>query len=118
MFFVVSTICAADYNVDYESFEMISFRTYYKDKNVTTTQKPKAPAKAPVVFLHEHKLLFESDMTGYGIQIISSEDGETVLYEDVIATDSQTYTLPEYLCGEYLIELTRGNIGFIGNIEL
>ncbi len=118
LLFFVSAICAADNKVDYNAFEMISFRTYYEKTSGVVTSKPKAPAKAPTVYLRGHELLFESDMTGYGIELLSAEDEETVIYEDFITAGSQTYALPETLSGEYIIRLTYGNLCFIGSIGL
>lgn len=57
-------------------------------------------------------------MTGYSIELLSAKDKETVIYEDIITTDSRTYTLPENLSGEYIIRLTYGNLAFIGMIGL
>ncbi len=117
---LASLHCFAEYDISGNNYERIIFQIKSNINTTTkTNNKPKSPVRIPNIYIDDnHTLYFESDMTGYGIQIISSEDGETVLYEDVIATDCQTYTLPEYLCGEYLIELTRGNIGFIGSVEL
>lgn len=118
LLFIVSVICAAEYKANYNVFEMISFRTYYKRTSSTSTTKPKVPAKTPTVYVHGHELLFETDMTRYSIELLSAEDEKTVLYEDIITTDSRTYTLPENLSGEYIIRLTYGNLAFIGMIGL
>lgn len=118
LLFIVSVICAAEYKANYNVFEMISFRTYYDNIINTTNTKPKVPAKTPTVYVHGHELLFETDMTGYSIELLSAKDKETVIYEDIITTDSRTYTLPENLSGEYIIRLTYGNLTFIGMIGL
>ncbi len=117
---LASLHCSAEYK-DYSNiYERIIFQIECNiNRNSTiNASKPKAPAKAPTVYLRGHELLFESDMTGYGIELLSAEDEETVIYEDIITSGSQTYALPENLSGEYIIRLTYGNLCFIGSIGL
>lgn len=114
----VSAICYADYKTENYDFEKILFKFFYDEENVTVNNKPKAPIKSPIVYLQGHELLFESNMTGYSIELLSFEDGNTVLYDDVISTDGLTYQLPESFSGDFIIKLTYENFCFVGSIVL
>ena len=117
---IASLHCSAEYGEYSNIYERIIFqiRCNIDELGSNSNSKPKAPARIPNVYIDNHTLYFESDMTGYGIELLSAKDEETVIYEDIITADSRTYALPESLSGEYIIRLTYGNIGFIGSIEL
>ena len=117
---IASLHCSAEYGEYSDIYERIIFQIRYNidDLGSNPNSKPKAPARIPNVYIDNHTLYFESDMTGYSIELLAAEDEETVIYEDVITSGSQTYALPESLSGEYIIRLTYGNLCFIGSIGL
>ncbi len=117
---IASLHCSAEHGEYSNIYERIIFQIEcnFNRKGSANVPKPKAPARIPNVYIDNHTLYFESDMTGYGIELLAAEDEETVIYEDIITAGSQTYALPESLSGEYIIRLTYGNLCFIGSIGL
>ena len=49
--------------------------------------------------------------------VLKDEDGE-VVFTSYIYVEGDTITLPSTLSGTYTIEVTRGSLTFVGEIEL
>ena len=77
---------------------------------------PKAPMRPPVVYLENYILTFVAGHPDYEL-FIKDEDGE-VVYSTVVTSAETLVTLPSFLSGDYVIELTMGNWKFTGWIEL
>ena len=81
--------------------------------------RPKAPMRAPEVYLDDHTLSFSCN-NGYTLELIDTTEGDedTIVYSDFIPEDVLTWQLPSYLAGNYTIRLIYGNWLFVGNVEL
>ena len=81
--------------------------------------KPKAPMRAPEVYLDDHTLSFSYN-NGYTLELIDTTEGNegTVVYSDFIPEDVLTWQLPSYLTGDYTIRLVYVNWAFVGEVEL
>ena len=81
--------------------------------------KPKAPMRAPEVYLDDHTLSFSYN-NGYTLELIDPSMGDegTVVYTAAIPEDVLTWQLPADLTGDYTLRLVYGNWAFVGEIEL
>ena len=81
--------------------------------------KPKAPMRAPEVYLEDNTLSFSYN-NGYTLELIDTSMGDegTVVYTAAIPEDVLTWQLPADLTGDYTLRLVYGNWAFVGEIEL
>ena len=77
---------------------------------------PKSPMRPPVVYIEDYTLTFVAGHPDYEL-FIKDEDGE-IVYSTVVTSAETLVTLPSFLSGDYVIELTMGNWKFTGWIEL
>ena len=91
----------------------------YDNPSPTHPQRPKAPMRAPEVYLDDHTLSFSYN-NGYTLELIDTTEGDedTIVYSDFIPEDVLTWQLPSYLAGNYTIRLIYGNWAFVGEVEL
>ena len=75
---------------------------------------PRTPVAVPVFYLDGHTLTAGDYSVGSTVEI---KDGDDVLFSTYIYIEGDI-TLPADLSGTYTIEVTRGDITFIGEIEL
>lgn len=94
----------------------VSYDHPYDDGSI---HRPKAPMRAPEVYLDDHTLSFSYN-NGYTLELIDTTEGDedTIVYSDFIPEDVLTWQLPSYLAGNYTIRLIYGNWVFVGNVEL
>lgn len=78
--------------------------------------RPKSPMRPPVVYIEDYVLTFAAGHPDYEL-FIKDEDGE-VVYSTTVTSAETLVTLPSFLAGDYVIELTMGNWKFTGWIEL
>ena len=74
------------------------------------------PAAMPEFYLDGYTLTAGSYTVGSTIEL-KDEDGE-VVFTSYIYSEGDTIVLPSTLSGTYTIEVTRGDITFVGEIEL
>ena len=77
---------------------------------------PKAPIRAPKVYIEDYTLLFAVDHPDYILNIMD-EDG-AVVYSTVVYSTQTQVVLPSTLSGDYEIQLVMGNWLFSGWINL
>ena len=84
----------------------------------TPTQGPvnRSPVLVPEFYLDAHTLTAGSYTVGSTVEL-KNEDGE-VVFTSNIYVEGDTITLPSTLSGTYTIEVTRGSLTFVGEIEL
>ena len=86
------------------------------DEQPGTNGHPKAPIRAPKVYIEDYTLLFAVDHPDYILNIMD-EDG-AVVYSTVVYSTQTQVVLPSTLSGDYEIELVMGNWLFSGWINL
>lgn len=76
------------------------------------------PARTPVLlpeaYLDDHLLTFDFSCIGSAVEILL---GDTVVYTAIVDENGEV-ELPDYLIGIYELQLHRGSITFVGEIEL
>ena len=94
----------------------VSYDHPYDDGSI---HRPKAPMRAPEVYLDDHTLSFSYN-NGYTLELIDPSMGDegTVVYTAAIPEDVLTWQLPADLTGDYTLRLVYGNWAFVGEIEL
>ncbi len=101
---------------DQEQGVLLDLEISFGDNSGTHNPLPKAPARIPHVYQKGLELTFATPCDGYTLQLINDES--EVEYSIIIPTGANTLSLPIYLTGEYIIEITRGNFCFWGYISL
>ncbi len=86
------------------------------DDQPISTGNPKSPMQVPTVYIEDYTLLFEANHPEY-ILNIKDEDGYVVYTTIVYSVETQVL-LPSVLSGDYRIELTVGNLHFMGWIYI
>lgn len=84
--------------------------TNAKDDN----QHPRSPVLLPEAYLDDHLLTFDFSCIGSAVEILL---GDTVVYTAIVDENGEV-ELPDYLIGIYELQLHRGSITFVGEIEL
>ncbi|MBQ0023982.1 MAG: hypothetical protein KBT29_12185 [Prevotellaceae bacterium] len=83
-------------------------------KNSEHHQLPRTPILMPEVFIDGNTLTFDATCIGSVICLV--QDG-AIVYSAIIGEDC-TIILPDYLTGIFELQLQRGSIAFVGEIEL
>ena len=76
----------------------------------------RTPMVMPEFYLDAHTLTGGSYTVGSTV-VLKDEDGE-VVFTSYIYVEGDTIALPSTLAGTYTIEVTRGSLTFVGEIEL
>ena len=76
---------------------------------------PRSPVAVPVLYIDGYTLTAGDYTLGSTIQLLDEDDNVVFSTYVVIEGDIQ---LPATLSGTYTIEVTRGSMAFIGEIEL
>jgi len=76
----------------------------------------RSPVMAPSLSIMDHTLYFATSCDGCILRMLNEDD--EVEYEIEIPENTSTLTLPYYLCGEYELQILRGNYCFFGIVEL
>lgn len=118
MFATTLTCLADDYTNENTIGCYVDFQICYKPTKNTHGSYPRTPIRKPTVFIYQHSLYFQTSLDNYSIRIISAEDGNTVVFNDIITPGMTTYMLPSDLNGEYILQLEFGNFVFIGHIHI
>ena len=94
----------------------VSYDHPYDDGSI---HRPKAPMRAPEVYLDDHTLSFSYN-NRYTLELIDTSMGDegTVVYTAAIPEDVLTWQLPATLSGNYTLRLIFGNWAFVGEIEM
>ena len=87
-----------------------------EDEQPATNGFPKAPIKAPTVYIEDYTLTFEVNHPEY-VLTIKDEDG-AVVYSTVVYSSQTQVVLPSSLSGDYEIHLFMDNWLFTGCINL
>ena len=77
---------------------------------------PRSPVAMPEFYLDGYTLTAGSYTVGSTVEL-KDEDGD-VVFTSYIYVEGDTITLPSTLSGTYTIEVTRGSLTFVGEIEL
>ena len=88
----------------------------YLDPTKPGDPHPKSPVAMPEFYLDGYTLTAGSYTVGSTV-VLKDEDGE-VVFTSYIYVEGDTITLPSTLSGTYTIEVTRGSLTFVGEIEL
>lgn len=122
---VATVICFA--NVTNRSLETRIFlqaffeshANYDNPSDDSNTTRPKAPMRAPEVYIEDHTLTFSYN-NGFTLELVDPTMGDegTVVYSTVIPEEITTWQLPATLSGDYILRLVYGNWAFVGEIEL
>lgn len=80
----------------------------------TNHHNPRSPILIPQVYLDDHLLTFDFSCIGSAVEILL---GDTVVYTAIVDENGEV-ELPDYLIGIYELQLHRGSITFVGEIEL
>lgn len=109
--------CAFMVSTSLSAQQLIPFTVNYDEKDIPIGNGyPKSPMRPPVVYIEDYVLTFAADHPDYEL-FIKDEDGE-VVYSTTVTSAETLVTLPSFLAGDYVIELTMGNWKFTGWIEL
>ena len=95
--------------------EPIPFTSEKINKDKLGPGSSRGPVQAPVVYLDDYTLLFETH-GDFVLQLVSSDD--VVVYETCVPSSVSEVQLPSYITGEYELQLLTGSISFIGYIVL
>ncbi len=85
-----------------------------KDINRGHSGASRMPGYVPTAFLDGNTLTFDATCIGSVISLV--QDG-AIVYSAIIDEDC-TIILPDYLSGIFELQLQRGSITFVGEIEL
>ena len=97
-------------------FDDLSLQVRLVDPSKPLKPIKRSQVKAPTLSIMDHTLYFVTSCDGCILRLLN-EDGE-VEYEIEIPENTSTLTLPFYLCGEYELQILRGNYCFYGIVEL
>ena len=86
------------------------------DPDLGNGNNPRSPVLMPEFYLDGYTLTAGSYTVGSTV-VLKDEDGE-VVFTSYIYVEGDTITLPSTLSGTYTIEVTRGSLTFVGEIEL
>ena len=75
----------------------------------------RSPVRVPSIGIDDHTLHFITSCDGCTLRLFN-EDGDMVI-DMIIPDNSSTINLPNYLTGEYEIQIIRGNYRFYGYID-
>ena len=112
----LTALCILMMNTSLFAWDIIPFTVSLEDNSPIGHDRPKTPMHAPTVYIEDYSLSFVADHPEY-ILNIKDEDGE-VVYSTIVTSAETLVTLPSFLAGDYVIELTMGNWKFTGWIEL
>lgn len=102
------------FTISAEAMELC-FRCEKIDFKPTIKDLPKAPPRIPKVNFDGCTLCFDPSHPECIINIV--QDGE-VVFTDIISSDVIQYNLPQYVKGNSVLQLIRGNYCFWAEIEL
>ncbi len=110
-------ICSYSYakNVcDQKRSEVLLTSSFRKDIEGPT----RAPIRIPEAYIEDHNLTFDSSCIGCTITLL--QDDIIIYSATVEENDSMEgeVVLPDYLAGVFELQLERGSITFVGEIEL
>ena len=77
---------------------------------------PRSPVLVPEFYLDGYTLTAGSYTVGSTVELLDENDN--VVFTTYIYVEGDTITLPSTLSGTYTIEVTRGSLTFVGEIEL
>ncbi len=96
--------------------EVIYLQVRYYDPTLEHEPLKSAPIRIPTVVLNDHKLTFGTSCVGCLLSIIN-EEGQPV-FMATISEGTNSLSIPSYLSGEYIIQLSTGRFVFWGYINL
>lgn len=114
--FVFAVLCFMMMSTTVFAEGPIDFTVSIIDEMPIGHDRPKSPMRPPVVYIEDYTLTFVAGHPDYEL-FIKDEDGD-VVYSTVVTSAETLVTLPSFLAGDYVIELTMGNWKFTGWIEL
>ena len=78
-----------------------------------------APVRPPYISISDHFLFFW-DACEFTLYIKEEDENgdEQVVFTTYVPEDETEVSLPDWLAGTYTIEVTRGSLTFVGEIEL
>ena len=79
------------------------------------TPKPRTPMVIPDVYIDDYTLTFDESCIGCPLTLIDEDDN--IVYTTII-DETGIVELPDTLSGIFEIEIERGSITFVGEIEL
>lgn len=85
------------------------------NKGKTSGNKPRTPIEIPEVYIDGYTLTFETSCIGCPITLVDEEDN--IVYTTYV-DETGTVELPTTLTGVFELQLIRGSITFVGEIEL
>ena len=89
----------------------------YHNKNLSSDQRPRTPARPPMIYIDGHTILFETTDFCDSIDIVDPNTDE-VVYEILVSGSATQVILPDELDGVYEIRFCREGYYFAGMIEL
>lgn len=93
----------------------IFFRCEKIDTKPTRNDFPKVPPCIPKVNIEGCTLCFETNHPEYIINIVQDD---VVVFTALVHADATQYELPQYITGDCVLQLIRGNYCFWAEIEL
>jgi len=96
--------------------EVLDLQVRLSDPTLEHEPLKSAPIRIPTVILNDHKLTFETSCVGCLLSIINEE--EQPVFMSTISEGTKTLSIPSYLSGEYIIQLSTGRFVFWGYISL
>ena len=84
----------------------------------TDTHNRRMPAHAPTAFIEDHTITFDSSCIGSTITLLQDD---IIIYSATVEENDDMegeVVLPDYLTGVFELQLERGSITFVGEIEL
>lgn len=94
--------------------DLIEFQVEIKDPTIEQRPVKKMPVWYPQVRINSHKLTFLTSCDGYILRIVDAE-GEAVF---ATILNAEQINLPISLAGEFIIELSLGDVCYYGGITL
>ena len=96
--------------------EIIHLQVRYYDPTLEHEPLKSAPVRIPTIMINDHTLQFQTSLDGCEISLLDA-DREPV-YISMIPNGATSILLPNYLSGDYIIQITRGRLCFWGYIYL
>lgn len=85
------------------------------NKGKTSGNKPRTPIEIPEVYIDDYTLTFDESCIGCPLTLVDEDDN--VVYTTMI-DETGIVELPDTLSGIFELQIERGSITFVGEIEL
>lgn len=110
--FTLLLLCAANIT-SLQANEHVILHPHNKGK--TSGNKPRTPMVIPDVYIDDYTLTFDESCIGCPLTLIDEDDN--IVYTTII-DESGIVELPNTLSGIFELQIERGSITFVGEIEL